>query len=74
MYRVEISLGGLFSDDKVIIETSNFEKVSILQEFIELQDENGWEADYEIFINEEEDEDEDYDFDEEDEEDEEEVE
>jgi hypothetical protein len=53
MYRVEINLGGLFSDDKVIIETSDFEKVAILQEFIELQDENGWEMDYEILIDEE---------------------
>ena len=71
MYRVEISLNGFFSDDKIIIETSDFEKVAILQEFIQLQDENGWEADYEIFIEEDED-DEDYDFN--DEEDEEEVE
>jgi hypothetical protein len=54
MYKVEIDISGWGDTDKVIIETSDFEKVQILQEFVEMQIENGWAADYEITMDDEE--------------------
>jgi len=54
MYKVEIDISGWGDSDKVIIETSDFEKVQILQEFVEMQIENGWAADYEITMDDEE--------------------
>ena len=54
MYKVEIDISGWGDSDKVIIETSDFEKVQIMQEFVEMQIENGWAADYEITMDDEE--------------------
>jgi hypothetical protein len=54
MYKVEIDISDWGDSDKVIIETSDFEKVQILQEFVEMQIENGWAADYEITMDDEE--------------------
>jgi len=50
MYTVKIDISDWGSDEFVTIETSDFEKVQILQEFIEFQKENGWAADYEHIV------------------------
>lgn len=39
MYKIEIELGW---DEKVIIETDDFNKIALIQEFIELQDSCDW--------------------------------
>jgi len=54
MYKVEIDISGWGDSDKVTIETTDFEKVQILQEFVEMQVENGWAADYEIMMDDDE--------------------
>jgi hypothetical protein len=48
MYKLVIDIGdwAWSEEDKVTIETFDFEKVQIIQEFIEFQKENGWDADY----------------------------
>jgi hypothetical protein len=38
---------GWVGSEKIIIETHDFEKIQIIQEFIEFQEENGWAVDYE---------------------------
>jgi hypothetical protein len=38
---------GWVASEKIIVETHDFEKIQIIQEFIEFQEENGWAADYE---------------------------
>jgi len=50
MYRVEIKIGDyVFLEDEVVtIETSDFEKAQIIQEFIEFQKEYGWAVDYDV--------------------------
>jgi hypothetical protein len=50
MYKVEIKIGDWdFLDDEVVtIETSDFEKVQIIQEFIEFQQNYGWAVDYDV--------------------------
>ena len=48
MYKVEIDISAWGGDEKVIIETNDFDKVQIIQEFIDFQIENGWAADYEM--------------------------
>lgn len=61
MYKIEIDISAWGGDEKVVIETGDFEKVQMIQEFIEFQIENGWAADYEHvveFSDEDEDEDE----------------
>jgi hypothetical protein len=60
MYKVEIDISAWGGDEKVIIETTDFEKVQIIQEFLEMQMENGWAIDY-VAVLDEEDEDEDLD-------------
>jgi hypothetical protein len=50
MYKVEIKIGDIFSEDVVTIESSDFEKIQILQEFIELQENNGWAVDYHVDV------------------------
>jgi hypothetical protein len=69
MYKVEIDISAWGGNEKVVIETNDFDKVQILQEFIDVQMDNGWCVDYEIIEDDEEDEDEDFDdeFDDEDE-------
>jgi hypothetical protein len=39
---------GWVASEKIIVETHDFEKIQIIQEFIEFQEENGWAADYEV--------------------------
>jgi hypothetical protein len=50
MYKIEIDISAWGGDEKVTIETSDFEKAQIIQEFIEFQQENGWAADYEQIV------------------------
>jgi hypothetical protein len=49
MYKIEIMISGRaawLEEETVTIETNDFEKIQIIQEFIEFQEENGWAADY----------------------------
>jgi hypothetical protein len=62
MYKVEIDISAWGGDEKVIIETNDFDKVQIIQEFIDFQIENGWAADYEMVAEFEEDEEEEVGF------------
>jgi hypothetical protein len=50
MYKVQINIADWdFMDDEILtIETSDFEKVQIIQEFIEFQKEYGWAVDYDV--------------------------
>ena len=56
MYKIEIDISDWCNEEKVTIETNDFDKVQIIQEFIEFQMENGWAVDYVAVIDEEEDE------------------
>ena len=59
MYKLIIDLGDWSSWDeeqKLTIETSDFDKVQIIQEFVEFQKEHGWAADYDLVEDYEEDE------------------
>jgi len=38
---------GWTGSEKVTVETHDFEKIQIIQEFIEFQEEHGWAVDYE---------------------------
>jgi hypothetical protein len=48
MYKVEINIADwdFVEDEKLVIQTTDFEKVQIIQEFIEMQKEYGWAVDY----------------------------
>jgi hypothetical protein len=48
MYKVEINIADwdFVEDEKLVIQTIDFEKVQIIQEFIEMQKEYGWAVDY----------------------------
>jgi hypothetical protein len=50
MYKVIIDLGDWSWDkeQKLTIETSDFDKALIIQEFIEFQKDHGWAADYDL--------------------------
>jgi hypothetical protein len=49
MYKIEINIAEWdFGDDSVIIETDDFEKIAIIQEFIEFQQLHGWCVDYDV--------------------------
>ncbi len=48
MYRVEIDISVWGGDERVVIETCDFEKVQILQEFIDMQMEHGWAVEYDV--------------------------
>ena len=52
MYKVEIDIADWCNEEKVTIETNDFDKVQIIQEFIEFQMENGWAVDYAAVIEE----------------------
>jgi len=58
MYKVEIDIGDWSwdEDQKVTIETADFDKAQIIQEFIEFQKDHGWAADYDLVEYEDEDE------------------
>jgi hypothetical protein len=38
---------GWVGSEKIIIETHDFDKIQVIQEFIQFQEENGWEVEYE---------------------------
>jgi hypothetical protein len=48
MYKVEINIADwdFVEDEVVLIETSDFDKAQIIQEFIDMQKEGGWAVDY----------------------------
>jgi hypothetical protein len=56
MYTVKIDISDWGSDESVTIETSDFDKVQIIQEFVEFQREYGWCADYELLVGDDEEE------------------
>ena len=56
MYKIEIDISDWDTEEKVTIQTSDFEKIETIREFIEFQQENGWAADYEHIVELEEDE------------------
>ena len=56
MYKIEIDISAWGGDEKVTIETTDFDKVQIIQEFIEMQMDNGWAVDYAVIEDDEEDE------------------
>jgi len=58
MYKVVIDIGDWSwdEDQKVTIETGDFDKAQIIQEFIEFQKDYGWAADYDVVESEEEEE------------------
>lgn len=70
MYKVVIDIGDWSwdEDQKVTIDTNDFDKVQIIQEFIEFQQENGWAVDYEAVESDDEEELEEEELEEEDEE------
>ena len=50
MYKIEIELGW---DERVTIETDDFNKIALIQEFIALQEDCGWgEDDDLVFVDE----------------------
>ena len=57
MYKIEIDISAWGDDEKVTIETNDFDKVQIIQEFIDLQMTNGWAVEYDVIIEEDEEED-----------------
>jgi hypothetical protein len=38
---------GWVGSEKITVETHDFEKIQVIQEFIEFQEENGWAVEYE---------------------------
>jgi hypothetical protein len=49
MYKIEIDIAEWdFGSDKVTVETMDFDKIAIIQEFIEFQKEHGWGVDYDV--------------------------
>jgi hypothetical protein len=50
MYKIEIEIGDYAwaVDEKVTIETSDFDKIAIIQEFIEFQKDHGWCVEYDV--------------------------
>ena len=49
MYKIEIDISEWeFGDDKVIIETDDYNKIAIIQEFIEFQQNYSWCVDYDV--------------------------
>jgi hypothetical protein len=55
MFKVEINISDYgFDDEKIIIECSDFDKVSIIQEFIQFQKDYGWAVEYDFVEDEDE--------------------
>jgi len=49
MFKIEIDIADWdFGSDKVTIETTDFTKAQIIQEFIEFQQLHGWGVDYDV--------------------------
>ena len=38
---------GWTGNEKIVVETFDFEKIQIIQDFIQFQEEHGWEVEYE---------------------------
>ena len=38
---------GWTGSEKIVVETFDFDKIQVIQEFIQFQEENGWEVEYE---------------------------
>ena len=38
---------GWTGSEKIVVETYDFEKIQVIQEFIQFQEENGWAVEYE---------------------------
>ena len=38
---------GFIGNEKITVETYDFEKIQVIQEFIQFQEEHGWAVDYE---------------------------
>jgi len=47
MYKIEMDISAWGGNEKLTIETFDFDKIEIIREFIEFQQDNGWAADYE---------------------------
>jgi 23S rRNA maturation-related 3'-5' exoribonuclease YhaM len=52
MYTVKIDISDWGNDEFLTLETGDFDKVQIIQEFIEFQKEYGWAVDYEAVVHE----------------------
>jgi len=39
---------GWTGNEKIVVETFDFEKIQVIQEFIQFQEEHGWEVEYEV--------------------------
>jgi hypothetical protein len=50
MYKIEIDISAWGGDEKLTIETSDFDKIEIIRKFVEFQQDNGWAADYEQVV------------------------
>ena len=49
MFKIEIDIAEWdFGKDKVIVETTDFDKIAIIQEFIEFQQNHAWCVDYDV--------------------------
>jgi len=49
MYKIEIDIADWdFSSDMVTVETEDFDKIAIIQEFIQFQKDHGWCVDYDV--------------------------
>jgi len=49
MFKIEIDISEWdFGTDSVVIETDDFDKIAIIQEFIEFQQLHGWCVDYDV--------------------------
>lgn len=55
MYKMEIDISTWGADEKITIESNDFDKIQIIQEFIEFQMDNGWAVDYVAVIEDDED-------------------
>lgn len=55
MYKMEIDISTWGADEKITVESNDFDKIQIIQEFIEFQMDNGWAVDYVAVIEDDED-------------------
>lgn len=46
---------GWTGNEKIVVETFDFEKIQVIQEFIQFQEAHGWEVEYEAIDSDEED-------------------
>ena len=46
MYTLEINIGWI-GEEKITIHSHDFEKLQIIQEFLQFQEDNNWDVDYE---------------------------